>query len=130
MTVSNMSEPTPPTVTSRPEPSCLQMSPDAMTGKPSQRRVTIANPQGFHLRPLRAFAELAARFQCNVTVHKEERRANGKSPWELMALFAPQGTELIIEAEGADAEAALDALVELVANSITDDDSEPPPPKG
>ena len=101
-----------------------------MNGGPLRRTVTIANPMGFHFRPIAAFAQLAARFQSNVTVWKGDRRVNGKSPLELMTLAAEQGSELIVEVSGSDASTALDALAEVLASPGQDDDEPPLPPKG
>jgi phosphocarrier protein HPr len=104
--------------------------PSAMNGETLQQKVVITNAQGLHMRPLTAFAEMAGRFQSGVTVIKEDKRVNGKSPLDLMLLAAEQGTELIIEASGADAAQALDALVELL-RGLANEDAEPPlPPKG
>jgi phosphocarrier protein HPr len=78
------------------------------------RDVEIVNRQGLHARPATQFVETANRFPCRVTVHKDETKVNGKSVMEMMLLDAERGTTLRIEAEGADAEACLDALVDLV----------------
>src|SRR5437868_15491114 len=64
---------------------------EAMSGETLQRRVTITNPQGFHMRPQAAFAQLANQFASTVTVSNGQVRANGKSQWELMLLAAEQG---------------------------------------
>src|SRR5262249_28320251 len=92
-----------------------QSSPDVMNGKALQRKVIIANPMGFHFRPVAAFAKLASTYQSTVTVSKEEKRVNGKSPLELMLLAAEQGSELVVETSGPDAHEALDALTELLS---------------
>lgn len=107
-------------------------SPDAMTGQPLQRKVVITNPMGFHLRPMAAFARCAATFLSTVTLAKENRRVNGKSPLELMLLAAEQGTELTLEASGPDAAEALAALAALLATTNWDDDAPEcaPAPKG
>jgi phosphocarrier protein HPr len=110
-----------------PEPS----SRNAMSGECLQQSVTIVNPQGFHMRPQKAFAQLAQQFQCAVTVAKDDRRVNGKSLFELLLMSVPQGTELVIEATGSDARQALDALAELLATPFPDDDLDASsPPKG
>ncbi len=80
------------------------------------RTVTIANPQGLHLRPAAAFAKAASAFQCNVTLQRGTDRVNGKSPLELILLAAEHGTELKLEVSGADAATALDTLAEILAN--------------
>jgi phosphocarrier protein len=100
-----------------------------MNGETFQCQVTVNNPQGLHMRPLTAFAELAGKFQSTVTVIKEGQRINGKSPLELLCLAAEYGTLLTLEATGPDARAALDALVELLNTLSTEDTSEPPLPQ-
>jgi phosphocarrier protein len=92
-----------------------QQSLDAMSGETLQRKVTVRDPLGFHMRPLTAFAQRAGQFQCSVTVAKDDQRVNGKSPLELMLLAAQQGTELTLEVCGADAAEALESLAELLA---------------
>ena len=79
-----------------------------------------------------AFARRAAEYNGPVNVSKEGRTVNGKSVFELMSLFAEQGTELTIEVGGTGPEAqqALAALVEVAAASSMDDDESALPPKG
>jgi len=90
-------------------------SPEAMNGECLQRKVTITNPQGFHMRPQAAFAKLASCSPCSVRVRKDEKQVNGKSLLELMLLAAEQGAELIVEVVGPDARQTLDALVAILA---------------
>ncbi|MFO0841546.1 MAG: HPr family phosphocarrier protein [Gemmataceae bacterium] len=85
-----------------------------MNGEPLRRNVLIANPHGFHMRPMAAFARRAEDFQSTVTVYHEGRSVNGKSIWDLMLLGAPQGCELTIEADGPDAPQAIDALAAIL----------------
>jgi phosphocarrier protein len=84
---------------------------------------TVVNPQGFHMRPSAAFAERAARFQSDINVSRPGRSVNGKSVLDLMLLAAPQGTELTVEVDGPDAQAALDALVALL-DELSNDEGE------
>ena len=103
---------------------------DAMPGDTYQHKVLITNPNGFHMRPMKDFVELARRYRCSVTLSRDDRSADGKSIFELMGMLTPQGSELLIEASGADAREAVAALVELIEKSNTTDDPEPPlPPK-
>lgn len=97
-----------------------------MNGETLQRKVTITNPVGFHLRPMAAFARLAGQFAGAVFVCKGPQRVNGKSTLELMLLAAEQGEELTVEVTGPDARAALEVLAELLAApSVDDGPSEP-----
>jgi phosphotransferase system HPr (HPr) family protein len=100
-----------------------------MSGSPLRATVVVTNPQGFHMRPMAAFAELAARYQSDVAVRREDVRVNGKSILDLMRLAAEQGTELTVEADGADAAAALDALVALMAAPPEEDTPDAPTPR-
>ena len=81
-----------------------------------RQTVIIANPQGLHLRPAMAFARLAQQFASAVKVLHGDRSVNGKSLIDLMLLAAEQGTELIVEVDGADAQAALPALAGILAS--------------
>ena len=103
----------------------------AMSGETLQRRVTIVNPQGFHMRPQSLFVQLANRFASAVTVSRGDQRVNGKSQWELMLLAAEPGTELVLEASGPDAAEAVAALGDILAAADAEHLPEPPlPPKG
>ena len=85
-----------------------------MNGEPLVQKVVISNPQGFHMRPMAAFAQLASRFESSVKVSREGQSVNGKSILDLMLLAAAQGTELTLEVAGPDAQAALSALVNVL----------------
>jgi phosphocarrier protein len=79
------------------------------------RQVEIVNPLGLHLRAAEKFVHLALQFQTEVRVHHGAKTVDGKSILDLATLAAECGTRLELEASGQDAEAALDALAELVA---------------
>lgn len=81
-----------------------------------QRKVVVINPEGFHMRPIAAFAETALRFQSHITVSRANHEADGKSPLSLMGLAAGQGTELLVKVAGLDAQAALKALLDVLGS--------------
>lgn len=82
--------------------------------------MVLANPNGLHMRPSAAFAELAGRFQCEVTVTLADRSVNGKSLWDLISLAAMPGSELTVLVEGPDAPEALEQLAKLLASVPSD----------
>lgn len=82
-----------------------------------RRTVTVCNPAGLHLRPAAAVAKSAQRFAAAVTVWHGPKRADGKSPMALLTLVAVPGAELVVEADGADADAAADAVCALLADA-------------
>jgi len=78
------------------------------------RKVIVTNPQGLHARPADLFVKLASKFQSRIEVIKGSERVDGKSILAILTLAAVEGTELWIEANGEDAEPAIQALAELV----------------
>ena len=82
------------------------------------RTVVVTNPQGLHARPADVFVKLASRYQAKIDVIKDGERVDGKSILAILTLAAVEGTQLAIEATGPDAEAALDALTELVLRNF------------
>jgi phosphocarrier protein len=80
--------------------------------------VPIVNPLGLHARPAAEFVKTAGRFRANVTVRKNSMEVNGKSIMGMLMLAAECGSEILIRAEGEDAEAAIAALAELVADGF------------
>jgi phosphocarrier protein len=84
----------------------------------SERLVPIVNPLGLHARPAAEFVKLAARFRADVQVEKDGMTVNGKSIMGVMTLAAECGSAIRIRTSGDDAEAALAALVDLVARGF------------
>jgi phosphocarrier protein len=84
----------------------------------SERLVPIVNPLGLHARPAAEFVKLAARFRADVRVEKDGMMVNGKSIMGVMTLAAECGSAIRIRTSGDDAEAALAALVDLVARGF------------
>ena len=83
-----------------------------------ERTVTVCNAHGIHARPAAEIVKLAARFTSNIMLTKDGLEVNGKSIMGVMMLAAECGSEVLIRADGADAEAALDALAALIAGKF------------
>lgn len=78
------------------------------------RTVTLVNRDGLHARPAAEFVKLAARFGAETTV----QGADARSLLAVMALGLTRGSEVRIEAHGPGAQAAVDALAELVESGF------------
>ena len=88
-----------------------------MTGHgPIRRKVTVANPNGLHMRPATAFAQKAKSFACRVSVINGSNRADGKSPIDMMLLVALPGAELTLELDGTDADQAVELLAGMLSS--------------
>jgi phosphocarrier protein HPr len=78
----------------------------------------IVNKLGLHARASAKLTQVASGFQSEIWLSRSGRRVNAKSIMGVMMLAAGQGTTVQIEAEGADAQAALDALSRLIADKF------------
>lgn len=83
-----------------------------------ERTVRLPNPSGLHARPAKVFAKAAARATADVAVAKDGREVNAKSVLSVLTLDCHHGDEILIRAEGADAEATLAELVALVESGM------------
>ncbi|MDO9286493.1 MAG: HPr family phosphocarrier protein [Aquabacterium sp.] len=75
---------------------------------------TISNKLGLHARASAKLTKLAGGFQSEVHLSRNGRRINAKSIMGVMMLAAGQGSEVEIETDGADEQAAMDALLALI----------------
>jgi phosphocarrier protein HPr len=80
--------------------------------------VTLRNASGLHARPAKIFARAAAASAADVSVEKDGRRVNAKSVLSLLTLDCHQGDEIVISADGEEAEATVAELVALVEAKI------------
>ncbi len=83
----------------------------------AEKKVTLEPEEGLHARPAAEFVRKAKQFSAEITVIKGEKEANAKSPMKIMALGAKKGDEIVIRAEGDDAEEAVKTLIELVSKN-------------
>ena len=82
------------------------------------KKVIIDNQVGLHARPATFFIQKANEFKCSIWIEFEERRVNAKSLLGVLSLGIVKGTEITLIADGADEEAALDALSRLIATDF------------
>ncbi len=82
-----------------------------------ERETTVGPEEGLHARPAAEFVRKAKQFGSEIMVVKGNREANAKSPMKLMTLGARKGDEIVIRAEGDDAEEAVEALVALISEN-------------
>jgi phosphocarrier protein HPr len=87
----------------------------------SKRTVVIKNELGLHARAATKFVQMAGKFPCDVTVAKDGHEVNGKSIMGVLMLVASKGTTITIGAKGAQADAAVAALAQLVDDKFGED---------
>ena len=80
------------------------------------RELAICNKRGLHARAAARFVQCAEGFDAEIAVTKDGNTVGGTSIMGLMMLAAAPGSTILVEAEGPQAQAALDALAHLVAD--------------
>ncbi len=86
------------------------------------RTVDIVNKRGLHARASAKFVRAASGFDAEVRVSKDSQTVDARSIMGLMMLAAGPGCCIEIEAEGPEAQAAVDALAALVAARFDEDE--------
>ena len=84
------------------------------------KEVVIQNQEGLHARPATFFIQRANEFKSSIWVEKDERRVNGKSLLGVLSLGIIGGSQIRIIADGADEEAAVNALIKLVSSGFAE----------
>jgi phosphocarrier protein len=82
--------------------------------EPLKALARITNKRGLHARASAKIVEAAARFQSDITIVKDGTRVNARSIMGLMMLAASLGSEIGVEAEGSDQDAAMTAMLALI----------------
>jgi len=76
----------------------------------------IINKLGLHARASAKLTQTASAFASEIWITRNERRVNAKSIMGVMMLAAGKGATVTVEAEGADAEQALAAILQLIGD--------------
>jgi phosphocarrier protein len=82
------------------------------------RDFKISNKLGLHARPSAQLTQVASRFASDIHISRGTRRVNAKSIMGVMMLAAGQGATVTVEAEGEDAEQALQAIGQLIVDGF------------
>lgn len=96
-----------------------------MTAPPRvEREFVIRGELGLHARPAGRFASQAGQFGCEITLSRGgdgDEWVNGQSVLSILSLAASQGTHLVLRAEGADAQEAVETLGALLEEVTSDE---------
>ncbi len=82
--------------------------------------VTIQNSVGLHARPATFFVQKANSYKCSIWVEKEDCRVNAKSLLGILSLGIAKGMTVTLIADGADEALAVEGLVNLINNEISE----------
>ncbi|MBM4111264.1 MAG: HPr family phosphocarrier protein [Phycisphaerae bacterium] len=86
-------------------------------------RATILNRLGLHARPAMSFVQTAMGFQSTVSVRRTngDEVVDGKSIMQMLLVAGTTGTELEITCDGPDEDAAMAALLRLIARKFDEE---------
>ena len=85
------------------------------------RELPIINKRGLHARASAKFVQMVERFNAEVWVTKGSETVGGTSIMGLMMLSAGPGTSIVVSAIGPEAQAAIDAITDLVASKFNEE---------
>jgi phosphocarrier protein len=98
------------------------ISQGAPAGETLSRELVIVNRKGLHARATAKFVQCCEKFDAEITVSKDGETVGGSSIMGILTLGAGMGSKIVVSATGPDAEAALNALAELVANRFGEEE--------
>ncbi len=81
-----------------------------------KKELIVKNKSGLHARPAALFVQVANKFESRITVKRDAEEVNGKSIMGILMLGAEKHSTIIIEADGEDAQAALEELEKIVTS--------------
>ena len=86
-----------------------------------EKKIIIKNKSGLHARPASLFVQIANKYDCEITVKKGKQKVNGKSIMGIMMLAAEMGSNIVIIADGHDAEEAVRELRALLLSETIEE---------
>jgi phosphocarrier protein HPr len=90
--------------------------------KPPGNKLTgsfiVQNDRGLHTRPSTEIVKCATNFRCEIFLTHLKNQVNAKSLLGILMLAASKGSKILIEAEGEDAQEAIESLIELARNNF------------
>ena len=81
-----------------------------------KKEINVKNPQGLHARPAALFVQIVSKYDSIVTIQRDGEKVNGKSIMGILTLGAQRGCDVVIEADGDDAEKVMQELEDLLTD--------------
>ena len=89
-----------------------------------QIEIVIHNRTGLHARPAKVLVNLAKQFKSSISLQHEGKRANAKSMVSVLTLGAVSGSEITVQADGADEEKAIVEIEAAILAGLGDEDGQ------
>ena len=83
------------------------------------RLVTVANPEGLHMRVALMISECAKKYNATVTITKDSETVSARDVLQVLTLGATPGVTLTVDAQGEQASEALNSICALFENNVS-----------
>ena len=83
-----------------------------------ERKVTVVNPTGLHLRPAGLLCQTSMKFDSKVMIFYKEKEINAKSVLNVMAAGIKCGTEITLICDGEDEEEAMKTVSQAIESGL------------
>jgi len=80
----------------------------------AEKKLIINNETGLHARPASQLVKKAGKFESKIEIVVDEKEVNAKSIMGIMSLGIGKGDQIILRADGSDAESAIENLTEFI----------------
>ena len=87
-----------------------------------KQNIEVVNKLGLHARAAAKLVNAASGYECNIMLHRDGQEVDAKSIMGIMMLAASQGALLEIVTDGADEQAAMEAIVRLFESRFGEDE--------
>jgi len=96
--------------------------PSASSAEHAEDTFEIVNRLGLHARAASKLVQMASQYSCEVTVSRDDHRANAKSVMGVLLLCGAKGTRVTVEADGASAAEVVRRIGDLIAGRFGEED--------
>lgn len=86
-----------------------------------KKTFTLKNQLGLHARVAAMMVKVSNKYQSKISVEKDGTEVDGKSILDILTLACPQGSSIVIKADGNDADAAIAEFGRLIENKFGED---------
>ena len=83
----------------------------------TKRTVTIELASGLEARPIAMLVQLASSYESRIYVQSDNKKVNAKSIMGMMTLDLPVGEQVVVTADGADEEKAINDIEKYLSNN-------------
>ena len=85
------------------------------------KKFTLKNQLGLHARVAAMMVKVSNKYQAKISLEKDGTEVDGKSILDILTLACPQGSSIIVKAEGKDAVDAIEEFGRLIENKFGED---------